>query len=69
MPPVSATEFASTVVPSLKLTVPVGVPVAGETGATVAVIVNSCPKFEGFGLELTIVVVLAASIVSVTVIV
>jgi hypothetical protein len=36
------------VVPSRKVTVPVGVPVAGATGATVAVKVTDWPSEDGF---------------------
>ena len=46
----------SVVVPSLKVTVPVGVPVP-ELGATVAVKVTDCPTVEGFTDEVTVVVV------------
>ena len=40
-----------------KVTVPVGVPAPGETGATVAVKVTDCPKTDGSGDEVTVVVV------------
>jgi len=46
------------VAPSLKVTVPVGVPEPGETAATVAVKVTDCPKTLGFTLETTLVVLL-----------
>ncbi len=46
-----------TVLPSLKVTVPVGVPVVADV--TVAVKVTACPKVDGFGIEVTLVVVLA----------
>jgi hypothetical protein len=39
------------VVPSRKVTVPVGVPVAGATAATVAVKVTDWPSEDGFKLE------------------
>ena len=39
------------------VTVPVGVPAPGETGATVAVKVTDCPKTDGSGDEVTVVVV------------
>jgi hypothetical protein len=45
------------VVPSRKVTVPVGVPVAGGTGATVAVNVTDCPKTDGLAEDVTVVVV------------
>ena len=43
--------------PSRKVTVPVGVPVAGATGDTVAEKVTDWPKTEGFCDEVTAVVV------------
>jgi hypothetical protein len=42
-----------------KVTVPVGVPAPGATGATIAVKVTFCPFAEGFCDEVTLVVVLA----------
>ena len=60
-----ATPLAFTVpvprvaVPSMKLTVPVGTPAPGATGATVAVKVTDCPKVVAFEDELSVVVVLA----------
>jgi len=47
------------VVPSLKETEPVGTPVAGATGSTVAVSVTPCPAVEGLGVEDRVVVVAA----------
>jgi hypothetical protein len=41
------------VVPSRNVTVPVGVPVAGATGKTVAVNVIFCPTAAGFWEEVT----------------
>jgi hypothetical protein len=49
----------SVVLPSLKVTVPVGVPDPGDTGLTVAVSVTDWPKTEGFTEEVTVVVVFA----------
>src|SRR5213593_233064 len=43
--------------PSLNATVPVGTPVAGATGRTVAVSVTACPTVDGFGVEVRVVVV------------
>ena len=43
----------------LNCTVPVGVPLPGETTLTVAVNVTGCPKTEGLVLDVTVVVVLA----------
>ena len=45
--------------PSLKVTVPVGVPVAGATAVTVAVKVTLCPKLDGLTLEASAVVAFA----------
>ena len=45
--------------PSLKVTVPVGVPVPGAVAVTVAVKVTDWPKTEGLTEEATAVVVLA----------
>src|SRR5437867_6808117 len=42
---------------SLNATVPVGTPVAGATGRTVAVSVTACPTVEGLGVEARVVVV------------
>src|SRR5438132_316808 len=44
--------------PSVKVTVPVGLPLAGDTGRTVAVNVTATPRFAGFGEEVRVVVVL-----------
>jgi hypothetical protein len=46
-----------TVVPSLSVTVPVGVPVVDDL--TVAVKVTGCPNVDGFSDETTVVVVFA----------
>ncbi len=53
------------VLPSTKVTVPVGTPAPGETAATVAVKVTDCPNGAGFKDEISMVVVLAALTVSV----
>ena len=45
------------VVPSLNVTVPVGVPVFGASTLTVAVKVTGCPYTDGFAEETTAVVV------------
>ena len=47
------------VAPSMKSTVPVGVPAPGETGATVAVNVTDWPKTLGLVSEVSAVVVSA----------
>ena len=49
----------SVVAPSLKVTVPVGVPAPGETALTVAVKVTDWPETDGLAEELTEAVVLA----------
>src|SRR5438874_878935 len=56
---------ASELVPSLKVTFPVGVPLPGETGLTVAVNVTDCPNTDGLADEETVVVVLPGVTVSV----
>jgi len=43
--------------PSKNVTLPVGVPAPGATGATIADSVTDCPKFEGLGAALNAVVV------------
>ena len=53
----------STVVPSVKVTRPVGVPAPGATGTTVAVRVTACPSTEGFGEVSSVVVVFALATV------
>jgi hypothetical protein len=45
---------ASVVVPSLKVTEPVGVPTPGATAVTLAVKVTDCPKLDGFGEDVTL---------------
>ena len=51
------------VVPSRKkVTEPVGVPVPGATGETVAVRIKGCPSTDGLGDETTVVVVFALTI-------
>src|SRR2546427_12344532 len=45
------------VAPSLNATVPVGTPVAGATGRTVAVSVTACPTVDGLGEDVRVVVV------------
>ena len=51
----------SVAAPSLKVTVPVGLPAPGLTGATVAVKVTFCPKVAGLGAPTSAVVVDALS--------
>ncbi len=50
---------ARAVAPSLKVTVPVGVPTPGETALTVAVKVTNWPKTEGLAEDETAVLLLA----------
>jgi hypothetical protein len=52
----------SDVAPSKKLTLPVGMPTPGATGATVAVKVTGCANPEGFVSEVRVVVVYAFTI-------
>src|SRR3989442_14432620 len=47
--PLTSVAVASTVAPSLNVTVPVGTPVPGATGLTTAVSVTAWPITEGFG--------------------
>jgi len=47
----------SGVPPSLNVTVPVGVPVPGGIGVTVACKETDCPKLAGFGVALSAVAV------------
>ncbi len=49
---------ASEVAPSLKVTVPLGVPLAGGTALTVAVKATDCPNTDGLVPETSAVVVL-----------
>ena len=56
---------ASAVAPSLKMTLPVGVPVPGAGTVTVAVNVTDCPEHDGLAEEPRAVVVLALLIVCV----
>ena len=57
LPVTSATFTQIGVAPSLKVTVPVGVPVAGATGDTVAVKVTLLPAVDGLPLVVSAVVV------------
>ena len=65
--PLTSVTTPREVAPSLKVTVPVGTPAAGETADTVAVNVTACPTFEGFGVEVRLVLVLPWFTVCVTV--
>jgi hypothetical protein len=47
-------------VPSLTVTVPVGMPLPGATAATVKLIVTGCPTTDGLGVCNVIVVVVPA---------
>jgi hypothetical protein len=49
------TLAARVVAPSVKVTVPVGVPAPGATAATVAMKVTTWPNTDGLGAELTVV--------------
>ena len=59
-----APQVPIVVVPSLKLTVPVGEPAPGDVTLIVAVKVTNSPVVDGFEFELTAVVVLAGFMVS-----
>src|SRR2546428_12514978 len=55
--PLTSVAVASTVAPSLNVTVPLGTPVPGATGLTTAVSVTAWPMTEGFGGAVRLVVV------------
>src|SRR6266700_4815465 len=55
--PLTSATTPSEVAPSRKVTLPVGTPVAGATGLTVALSVTGCPTVEGFGVEVRLVAV------------
>src|SRR5437867_7099726 len=59
LPAASNVAVPITVAPSLNVTLPVGTPVAGVTGTTVAVSVTACPTVEGLGEAVRVVVVAA----------
>ena len=59
LPVASSVAVPIVVSPSLNVTVPVGTPVPGATGATVAVSVTACPRDEGLGDVVSVVVVSA----------
>ena len=54
VPPLSV-PVPRMVAPSSKVTLPVGVPVAGLMAVTVAVKVTDCPKTEGFNVLVSVV--------------
>ena len=54
-PEVMVTLAARVVAPSVKVTVPLGVPAPGATAATVAMKVTVWPNTDGLGDELTVV--------------
>jgi hypothetical protein len=56
-PEPSSVPVPTVVAPSLKVTVPVGIPEPGALAVTVAVKVTDCPNEEGFALEVRAVVV------------
>jgi hypothetical protein len=56
---VDSVPVPKVVVPSLKVTVPVGFPLPGATALTVAVKVTDWPKTDGLAEEVTVVVVSA----------
>src|SRR5581483_11874078 len=65
--PPESVAVPSVVVPSRKVTVPLGVPVPGATAVTVAVKVTPWPNTEGLTEEVTVVVLLACLTVCVSV--
>jgi len=65
--PLTSVTTPSEIAPSLKVTVPVGTPAAGEAADTVAANVMACPAFEGFGVEVRLVIVFPWFTVCVTV--
>ncbi|GAO05930.1 hypothetical protein TPA0598_01_03000 [Streptomyces lydicamycinicus] len=69
VPPMRVPVSATVVTPSVatNVTVPVGVPAPGATGATVAVKVTGSPTTDGSGDEETVVVVSARVTVCVSV--
>jgi hypothetical protein len=52
--------------PSLKMTVPVGTPVAGDTAVTVAVNVTASPKLDGLSEDTNATFVVALFTICVT---
>ncbi len=57
--PLASETAPSDVVPSIKLTLPVGVPAPGDWAETVAVTVTDCPNADGLAEEAMLVVVAA----------
>ena len=53
--PLLSAPVPKVVAPSLKVTVPVGVPAPGADAVTVAVKVTDCPKTDGLAEEETVV--------------
>ncbi|MDN0200693.1 hypothetical protein, partial [Streptomyces sp. S.PNR 29] len=66
-PPTTGTATVALPSPKSNVTVPVGDPPPGATGATVAVNVTCSPTTDGSGLDVTVVVVPAAVTVWVSV--
>ncbi len=57
--PLVSETLPKDVVPSMKVTLPVGIPAPGEAAETVAVKVTDCPNTEGFAAAVTLLVVAA----------
>ena len=55
-PDVMGTVAARVTAPSVKVTLPVGVPAPGATAVTVAVKVTTWPETDGLAVEVTVVV-------------
>ena len=52
--PLVSETLPKDVVPSMKVTLPVGMPAPGEAAETVAVKVTDCPNTEGFAAAVTL---------------
>ncbi|KOG46299.1 hypothetical protein ADK74_12585 [Streptomyces decoyicus] len=57
LPPASSATVRARPLLEVNVTVPVGTPAPGATGATLALMVTCSPKAEGFGEDVTVVVV------------
>lgn len=58
-PPLESVTVARVAAPFLKVTEPVGIPIPGAVANTVALKVTLPPKYEGFKLDVSVVVVAA----------
>ena len=55
--PLTSVTVPNAAAPSRNVTVPVGTPTAGATAVTVVLSVTVCPASEGFGVDVSVVVV------------